>query len=229
MKEMLNVPIDTLIFDLDNTLIDRNQALRLTIEDWLQSQGYDASQCQSALDDIMRKDDWGYTDRTEFCSWLLQTYATGENKRMSAQQLLDLLLQNIVHHFQPNVVVNTTLQKVGRHFRLVLATNGGSIVQRGKLKQVQLQSFFQSDAVFVSGEMGYEKPNPQFFKKIIHDLQLDPQKAIVIGDNPVNDIQAAAACGLLTCWVSYGRSLANDIHPNQVITNIMEIGTWIQQ
>lgn len=226
---MLNTTIHTLIFDLDNTLIDRNSAMQRTMDDWLLTQGYEGPQKQSALNDIMQYDNWGYTDRLTFCTWLLQNYAKPHSGNTTPQQLLQTILQNIVHHIQPNPSVNAAMQAVSTSFRCVLATNGGGSSQRGRLRQAQLDPYFQPNAIFVSGEMGTEKPDLQFYQKIIHDLQLDPASAMMIGDNPVNDIQAAQACGLQTCWVSHDREPSGNTIPNRIIKNITEIGIWRQQ
>jgi HAD superfamily hydrolase (TIGR01509 family) len=234
---MLNPTLNTLIFDLDNTLIDRNNAMQLTIEEWLRTQGYttaqnNSRQLQPALIEIMQQDRWGYADRREFCTWLLQTYAeayAGIDRTVDAhQQLLDYLLRNIIHHIQPDPMVNAVLNKASISFKLVLATNGGSTTQRAKLRKATLQNFFRPGTVFISAETGFQKPDKQFFEQIIHDLQLDPEKTMVIGDDPVNDIAAARSCGLSTCWVSHGRPATDNCNSEQVIQNITEFGQWIR-
>jgi putative hydrolase of the HAD superfamily len=224
---MLIEKIDTLIFDLDNTLIDRNAAMQQTIKDWLTEQGYAGTPLQTALTDCMQRDNWGYANRLEFSAWMLSRY--GKSKDTTARQLQQLLHINNSRNVQPDLQVQTLLQNLRNQYLLVLATNGGSSTQRGKLKQSQLESFFQPEAIFVSGEMEFEKPDPQYFKKIIDKLQLDAESTMVIGDNLQNDIQAANACGLYTCWVSHDRKGEAGIQPHMVIRNITEISTWSKQ
>lgn len=226
---MLIETIDTLIFDLDNTLIDRNAAMRQTIKDWLTEQDYKGTPLQTALTDCMQRDNWGYSNRLDFTTWLLHTYGNMHSRDTTPRQLQQLLHINNSRNVQPALQVQTLLQGLRNRYLLVLATNGGGSTQRAKLKQAQLESFFQPQAIFVSGEMDFEKPDPQYFKKIIHDLQLDIERTMVIGDNLHNDIQAANACGLYTCWVSHGREGEAGIQPNMVISNITEISTWSKQ
>jgi len=224
---MLNTSVDTLIFDLDNTLIDRNEALRITVSNWLQEQGLEATQIIPALDDIMRYDDWGYTDRTDFCDWLLHNYHGPKSNGITTPDFQFWLMKNIPFHVQPNLAANEALSLVKSKYRLVLATNGSSINQRNKLERAQLLSFFQPDDIFISGELGIDKPDPLFYKKIIERMQLNTARAMMIGDNPVNDVQAAQTEGLLTCWVSYNRPAPDNLNASQVITNITEITTWM--
>jgi len=227
---MLTTAINTLIFDLDNTLIDRNAAMRLAVQVLLKMWGYHEPERQAALEDIMQYDNWGYTGREEFCSWLLHKYGKGEaRKKMTPPSLLTVLQVMIAQKIKPDSSVQTVLRSLSAQFQLVLATNGGSKIQRAKLEQAQLQSFFQPEAIFISGEMDCEKPDPKFFQKIIGNLQLNPGSTLVIGDHLIHDIQAAAACGLRTCWVSHGRTGAEDMLPNQFITNITEISKWSKQ
>lgn len=215
---ILNMPFNTLIFDLDNTLIDRNRALRLAMEEWLDTQGYAGHRRRSALDDIMRQDQWGYTDRTAFGDWLLHTYGAP-----------DTIFKNIISHIRPDPSILSLLGTAKASFRLVLATNGGSIHQRAKLRQAQLESFFHPEAVFISAEMDLEKPDRRFFEKIINDLRLDPEKTMVIGDHLINDIVPALTCGLSTCWVSYGREGIAGIRPHRVIMTTTELSQWLLQ
>ena len=226
---MLNSSIHTLIFDLDNTLIDRNAATSLAIQLLLKTAGYHEPYWKTALDDIMQYDNWGYTDRVEFCSWFLHKYGKGEIQRLTPQAFLKVLQEMTVQKIQPDPQVQIALQSLATQFQLVLATNGSSHIQRAKLRQAELESFFQPEAIFVSGEMSCEKPNPLFFQKIIQQLQLDPGSTMSIGDNLINDIQAAAVCGLRTCWVSYGRAGVESIQPIKAITNITETGKWTKQ
>ena len=225
---MLIERIDTLIFDLDNTLIDRNAAMRKSVHEWLSAQGYKGTQLETAVDDCMQYDNWGYTNRQEFATWLLHQYSNKQNK-VTPHELQHLLHVNNSRNVEPDLAVQRVLQTLGTQYQLVLATNGGSKTQRAKIQQAQLENFFQPQAIFVSGEMEFEKPDPQYFKKIISDLQLDVTKTMVIGDNPYNDIQAANECGLYTCWVSHGREGEAGIQPTITIKNIIEITAWSKQ
>jgi HAD superfamily hydrolase (TIGR01549 family) len=224
---MLIESIDTLIFDLDNTLIDRNAAMRQTIKDWLTAQGYTGKHLQTALADCMQRDNFGYADRLEFSAWMLSTY--GRTKDTTAKQVQQLLHINNSRNVQPDPQVQMLLQDLRNHFLLVLATNGGSRTQRAKLQHSQLESFFQPEAIYVSGEMEFEKPDPNYFKKIIDDLHLDVTTTLVIGDNLLNDIKAANECGLYTCWVSHDREKENGTEPTMTIRNITEISAWSSQ
>lgn len=225
---MLIERIDTLIFDLDNTLIDRNAAMRQSLHDWLITQGHEGPALEAALNNCMQYDNWGYIDRLDLCTWMLQQYGNKQNE-ITAHELEHLLHVNNSRNVQPDAQVQAILKNLRNQYRLVMATNGGSKTQRAKIEQTQLLDFFQPEDIFVSGEMEFEKPDPRYFKIIIDKLQLDVTKALMIGDNPQNDIQAANECGLFTCWVSHNREGERGIQPTITIKNITEIGAWSKQ
>ena len=230
---MLNGSINTLIFDLDNTLIDRNAALRLGLQGLLK-RVYAEPVRQTVLDDIMQYDNWGYTNRDEFCSWFLHTYGREvlgkeEFRYFTRERLLKIFQLMILQNMEPAPAVQAALHSLATQFQFVLATNGSSNIQRQKLRQAELETFFQPEAIFISGEMGCEKPDSLFFQKIMQKLQLDPGNTMVIGDSLYHDIQGAAACGLFTCWVSHGREGSASIQANKIITNITETGKWTKQ
>ena len=52
------------------------------------------------------------------------------------------------------------------------------------------------DEVFVSGEMGVEKPSPAIFLRALETLGVDPGRAVHVGDSRGADIQGALGAGL---------------------------------
>ena len=54
--------------------------------------------------------------------------------------------------------------------------------------------------IFLSSELGAEKPNPLIFRKALA-LAGSPSRAIMVGDNPLADIEGGEAAGMLTVLV----------------------------
>jgi FMN phosphatase YigB (HAD superfamily) len=87
--------------------------------------------------------------------------------------------------------------------RLGLLTNGPSDVQRLKLQGTGLTSQFET--VAISGEMGVGKPTAAAFERVLANLGLEPQEAVMVGDSWERDVEGALPCGLPVVWISYGR------------------------
>lgn len=83
--------------------------------------------------------------------------------------------------------------------RLVLVTNGITRVQKGRLARSPLGSAF--DAVVISEEAGYAKPDPRVFA-LGASLAggCEPSRALVVGDSLSSDIAGGFAWGADTCW-----------------------------
>ena len=77
--------------------------------------------------------------------------------------------------------------------------NGATLV-REALARVALDGFFER--IFVSSELGVEKPDRRFFAALLDGLGLPPEACVMVGDSYVNDVRGAAACGLRTVWLA---------------------------
>ena len=82
-------------------------------------------------------------------------------------------------------------------------TNGTKIAQTGKLKNSGLGELF--DFVFISEDVGAEKPAKEFFDKVLADIevkigefQLD--EVLLVGDSLTSDIKGANNAGVKSCW-----------------------------
>ena len=62
------------------------------------------------------------------------------------------------------------------------------------LSDLQLAPFF--DHQFISVEIGYSKPHPQFFKTCLDRLGLEAAQVLHIGDDDINDVKAAEQVGI---------------------------------
>jgi putative hydrolase of the HAD superfamily len=66
------------------------------------------------------------------------------------------------------------------------------------LKRTGLTPYF--DTILISGELGFRKPHPFVFQKLIEQLETDKTRILYIGDDPVPDIHGAHAAGLQPIW-----------------------------
>lgn len=82
-------------------------------------------------------------------------------------------------------------------------TNGTKIAQDRKLKNSGLINIL--DGVFISEEIGIEKPGIGFFEKVFEKIgQYDKSEVMIIGDSLTSDIQGGNNAGIVTCWFNPG-------------------------
>lgn len=78
-------------------------------------------------------------------------------------------------------------------------TNGTVVAQRRKLSASGLDKVF--DHIFISEEVGSEKPNRTFFDEVFKVIgRYDSSEVMIIGDSLTSDIRGGNNAGILTCW-----------------------------
>ena len=86
---------------------------------------------------------------------------------------------------------------------LAAVTNGTRVAQEKKLRLSGLDDIF--DRVFISENVGHEKPNGEYFNCVFEGLGItDKSEALIIGDSLTSDIKGGALAGIDTCWFNPG-------------------------
>ena len=80
-----------------------------------------------------------------------------------------------------------------------MVTNGQVRIQRHTLAGLGLSEAF--DVVLISEEEGIRKPDPEIFARALARLDVTPDVAVFVGDNPPADIAGARAAGLKAVWM----------------------------
>ncbi|MFF0429633.1 HAD family hydrolase [Streptomyces sp. NPDC004520] len=105
---------------------------------------------------------------------------------------------------------------------LGVATNGAGDIQRAKLATAGLVPLF--DAVCVSEEAGARKPAKRFFEAAVALCGTDLSAGgWMVGDNPDTDIEGGRAAGLRTMWIAAGRQWPTDVRsPDVTVADVTE-------
>lgn len=78
-------------------------------------------------------------------------------------------------------------------------TNGTKVAQDRKLCRSGLDALF--DGVFISDEVGYEKPAPEFFRYVFeHIPPCEKREILIVGDSLTSDMQGGVNAGIPTAW-----------------------------
>lgn len=94
------------------------------------------------------------------------------------------------------------LESVKREYRLGLLSNfTHAPAVRKIIDQTGLAPFF--DVVLISGELGYRKPYPLVFDRLVEGLKVERNLVLFVGDDIEADITGAARAGLQSVWMTY--------------------------
>jgi putative hydrolase of the HAD superfamily len=93
----------------------------------------------------------------------------------------------------------TTLRDTG--WQTALLTNGDPVIQAAKVRALGLESLVDH-IVYASEHAPGGKPAPEPFIEVLRKCQVAPYDAVMVGDDPVNDIQGARAVGIRTIFLA---------------------------
>ena len=96
-----------------------------------------------------------------------------------------------VWELYPEVI--DVLQELQPRFQLAVISNFDGRL-RMILEQLGISKFFSH--IFVSSEIGADKPDPEIFLRALTFMNCDAQEAMHVGDDPERDWKAAGAAGL---------------------------------
>ena len=116
-----------------------------------------------------------------------------------------------------------TLKSKG--IKVALVTDLTTHIQLRKLKKLKIGDYV--DVFVTSEEAGNEKPHQIMFLLTLKKLGIQPKDALMVGDNPLTDIEGANAVGLDTVLLKKGK-LVNTYKedyrkPNHYIKEISEV------
>lgn len=189
--------IKAVLFDLDNTLLDRTKTFHGFIATLIQEYLSHAEDAQPIFDRIIHLDQDGYKDKRELFLELIEELPW--ITKPSQSELLDFYRK----HYVTNAILMDqaieVIEAVGKKYRTGLITNGQTYIQYGKIDHLNIRSLF--DVIIVSEEAGVKKPNPKIFEMALEKLELKAEECIYIGDHPINDIEGAASIGMHTIWI----------------------------
>lgn len=104
-----------------------------------------------------------------------------------------------------------------------IVTNGISVTQKARLENSIIKPYIAK--LFVSEEIGYQKPNALYFEYVFSQISyVDKSKMIIIGDSLSADIAGGINAGIDSCWFNkFARENNTDIAPTYEIKSLKEV------
>ncbi len=103
------------------------------------------------------------------------------------------------------------LEELAPRFRLAVISNFDGRL-RLILQHLGISRFFSQ--VFISSELGADKPDPEIFRRAVTIMHLNADEVLHVGDDPERDWKAAAAAGLLVFRLDRPRNSLRDLLTN---------------
>jgi putative hydrolase of the HAD superfamily len=216
--------IKAIIFDLDNTILDRTSTFRRFTYSFLRNYFDHLESTQHIFDLIIDLDQDGYKDKLELFSELLEQLPWEVKPLLS-----ELIVFYSIEYVKSAVLMEQAreiVQYARTKYKTGLITNGKTLIQYGKIDQLVIRNDF--DLIIVSEEAGIKKPDRRIFEMALVQLQLKAEQCIYIGDHPVNDIEGAAKVGMETIWMKVNQPwkdgiIAKPLHQIDRLSTLFEL------
>ena len=218
----MGTTIRGLVFDLDNTLLDRVTAFIGVAESFYEEHLRDTTSVarDEAIAKMVRWDDDGYRDgKAMRARWLDAWPEAG----LDTQSLTAWYRFEMERQVEPDEEINGLLAGLNeRQVPWGIVTNG-SPKQHVKCRAAGLDRL--APFIIVSEEAGYRKPDPRIFRDALKATGLTaPEEVLFVGDNPVADIDGAKRFGMKAAWIRRGRQYPVDLQPpDHTIDHVAEL------
>lgn len=207
MKKLNLKKYNYILLDVDDTLLDFQRSQNESIKNAFKLQNIEIT------DEILNK----YSELN------VQLWKDYEKNIITTKEIFDTRFQKLSDMFNLGVdgieiekqfrlylnesahLIDGTLEflnKIKKDYTLIIVTNGKKETQKSRLKISGLDKIF--DYIFISEEVGYKKPEIEFFEYVEKNvLGFDKSKAIIIGDSLTSDIQGGINFSIDTCFYNY--------------------------
>lgn len=197
----------TLLFDLDNTLLDFTAAEFISIKELFTRHGMpnndgSVKRYSQINDDYWKAFERGEIKAEEIYTGRFDTFA--KEKGFVADSAA--LARDYLALLSECAIEVDGCRQVLSHFKekgceIAVITNGIAYNQRNRIQRCCIKDYISD--LFISEELGSKKPEKLFFDKVLERLdQKDKSKILVIGDSLSSDILGAKNAGLDSCLIT---------------------------
>ncbi|RBY81275.1 HAD family hydrolase [Blastococcus sp. TF02-09] len=197
------------LFDLDNTLADRERAFRLFAAQLLEQHGLPPEH----LPWLIQADGDGFVPRPQFLE--------AARQHLGLAVMLDELIRwydatyPTCYVREPDSIkALRTLKQAG--WLLAVVTNGRTSIQSEKVRRTGLDAVV--DVVCISEDVGVRKPDPAIFYEAARRCGA-PLTGWMVGDSASADVGGGAGVGLRTAWLHRQRTWDPAAEPPDLVVD----------
>ncbi|PDZ65304.1 2-haloalkanoic acid dehalogenase [Bacillus cereus] len=189
-----------MLFDLDDTLLDRDKAVDklflLVLE-----------KCYEDVSDTVKnnmlqkfkeydKREYGISNKTIVLESLFDEFAP--IYRLPHNYIQDFWNENFPTCFSIDQNTIHFLNHIKSHFKIGIITNGSTHRQKAKIINTNLNNYF--DTIIISEEVGLSKPDKRIFELALNKLNVQPEDVLFIGDDLEKDIAGPQNANIKGVW-----------------------------
>ena len=206
-----------LLFDLDNTLLNDQQAKEKYLPAVYRKFSYINN---VSFDEFRARWYQGIEKYIPLCESGYLTFEQQQRIRLEeafsvkglSDELINEYYMEITKEYEKNfVLVDNAIQvlnELKEKNTLALVSNGSSVQQWKKIRKFNLQSYFE--VIIISQDVNVAKPNKEIFELAMAQCKSIGQNNYFIGDDFENDIKGSYNAGLIPIWYNTTNRKPND-------------------
>lgn len=191
--------ITTILFDMDNTLIDRQLAARALMHHIVNTDFATVKsqeEIETIVDRMMVLDDEGATPKDILFSQYIAEFGIKEH---TWEHYNHLWWEHLGEYTTPYPNAIEVLKTLKGKYRLGMITNGNGKTQRVKIAKLGCEPYME--IMLVSGEEGIHKPDARIFQKALDLMGVGAEETVFVGDSLKFDIEGSIAVGMTPIWI----------------------------
>ncbi len=196
--------IETVFFDLDDTILDFRTAEHRAVSVTLAHFGVTANDEMCCLYSECNLKQWkklekGETTRAQVKLDRFSDFFGQIHLSVRPEDAAAFYEETLSHgaFFVP--YARELLEQLHSSYRLFIMTNGTARVQEGRLADSGILPYFED--IFISEHIGFDKPSEEFFDACFARIpHFSKKSAVLVGDSLTSDICGGKRAGLHTVW-----------------------------
>lgn len=228
------IMIQSVLFDLDDTILDFKKAERTALCKTLRKLGVEPTDYIIKQYSKYNLSQWKRLERGE----ITRSQVKVNRYRLLFDELgLDFSPQEATAIYENNLCVGhyfidgapEVLEELYQDYDLYLVSNGTKRVQDGRLASAGIVGYFKD--IFISETIGYNKPSKEFFDSCFSNIPgFRKEKTVIIGDSLTSDILGGKNAGIKTVWFNPNHQEKDSgIRPDYEIDSLAQIKPLLER
>lgn len=188
------------LFDLDDTLLDRDDAVEKLFFIMLEKcyEDIDDSLKREMLQEFKEQDKrcYGQKDKTKVLEAFFDSFPP--KYRILHNDILAFWNQHFPYCFSVNQDRLNILYRLKSQVKVAIITNGTVHRQKAKIRSTNLHHYF--DTIIISDEVGISKPDKRIFELALNKLNVQPEDTLFVGDDLERDIGGCQNANIKGVW-----------------------------
>lgn len=192
--------IKAAIFDLDETLLNRDKAIEQMFLIILDKCYEDVK--HSVKNEMLKKfkeydkESYGHNDKSKFFESFFDEFPP--KYKLLRNEIQDFWNNNFPHCFTINPSTINIVNTLKMQVKVAIITNGSTQRQKAKIINTMLNCCFE--VIIISEEVGFSKPDKRIFELALNKLNVKPEEALFVGDDIEKDIGGCQNANIKGIW-----------------------------